>query len=144
MMLYHWLYLSRTTRAWSQSDLEKLVDVSWTRNTQDGVMGLLLYGNGHFIQLLEGRRQRLSLTFERIARDERHGQVEVLLDGPTARRAFGEWAMGLLNVDHGAEIDRDRFQRVISAFSAGTGPVAENALAVELLKEFRAVRPGLT
>lgn len=40
------LYLSRTIKAWSQPELERLVDACQTRNTQDGLTGLLLYGNG--------------------------------------------------------------------------------------------------
>ena len=137
MALFHMLYLSRTRLDWSDEELTTLVTRSQQRNAQDGLTGLLLYGNGHFLQVLEGRRQPLLLTYDRITRDDRHTDIHLLLDGPIQPRTFDRWAMGLLNVDTAGEIDRDRFDRIIRAFQPGQGPVAENALAVLLLKEFR-------
>jgi hypothetical protein len=138
MTLFQLLYLSRTTLAWSPAELERLVTLSQQRNAADDLTGLLLYGRGHFVQLLEGRRQALLLTFDRISRDTRHADVQVLLDGRIEQRAFAGWSMGLINVDHAGEVDRSRFDRIIRAFQPGAGPVAGNALAVQLLKEFRA------
>lgn len=137
-MLSHMLYLSRTTVTWSMEELSELVARSQRRNEADGLSGLLLYGRGHFLQLLEGRRQPLVLTYDRIARDPRHAELELLLDGPITVRLFDGWAMGLLNVDQSGAVDRDRFDRIVASFRPRTGPVAESALAVTLLKEFRA------
>jgi hypothetical protein len=143
MPLFHMLYVSRSTRDWTPETLTALVSDAQRRNTQAGLTGLLLYGRGHFLQLLEGRRQPLLLTFDRIARDERHTDIELLLDGRIEQRTFDGWSMGLLDVDHAGGIDRDRFTAVIAAFRRGHGPVPENALAIALLKEFRvsATRP---
>ncbi|WP_239490039.1 BLUF domain-containing protein [Luteitalea sp. TBR-22] len=147
MALFHMLYLSRSTRDWTMAELAQLVAYSQRRNEQDGLTGLLLYGRGHFLQLLEGRRQPLLLTYDRIARDARHTDIELLLDGPIPARVFEGWAMGLLNVDQSGEVDRDRFDRLIAAFGPRQEPQAENALALSLLKEFRAhatARPAAT
>lgn len=137
MALFQLLYLSRTRLDWTEPELAALAAHAQERNTRDGLTGLLLYGNGHFLQLLEGRRQPLVLTYDRIARDARHADLRVLLDAPVARRTFPRWAMGLLNLEVAREVDRDRFTRIIQAFPAGPSPVADNALALRLLKEFR-------
>lgn len=137
MALFQLLYLSRTRLDWTEPELAALAARAQDRNTSDGLTGLLLYGNGHFLQLLEGRRQPLLLTYDRIARDARHTDLRVLLDAPIARRTFPRWAMGLLNLDVSGEVDRDRFTRIIRAFPAGQGPVGNSKLALQLLKEFR-------
>ncbi len=138
MALSQLLYVSQTRLDWSPDELAVLVARAQARNAQDGLTGLLLYGRGHFLQLLEGRRQPLLNTFNRIVLDIRHRDVDVLLDGPIVRRTFDGWAMGLLDVTRGGDLDRERFDRIIRAFTPGTGPVADNALAVRLLQEFRA------
>lgn len=138
MPLFHLLYLSRTRLDWSEQELAALVSHAQQRNARDGLTGLLLYGNGHFLQLLEGRRQPLLLTYNRIARDDRHTDVQLLLDGRVSRRTFDQWAMGLLNMHTAGDVDRDRFDRIIRAFTPGAAPVTDNALALLLLKEFRA------
>ncbi|MGV3516574.1 BLUF domain-containing protein [Luteitalea sp.] len=137
MPLYQMLYLSRTNQSWSTAELEALCVYARARNTQDGLTGLLLYGNGHFVQLLEGRRQPLLLTYNRICLDPRHGDIVLLVDGPISQRSFPEWAMGALNVDSSGDIDRQRFRDIVAAFAKSAGPVPEHAVALTLLKEFR-------
>lgn len=137
-MLSHLLYLSRSRLDWTPEDLEPLVASARRHNEQDGVTGLLLYGRGHFLQLLEARRQPLVLTFDRIARDSRHTDVRVLLDGPIPNRLFEGWAMGVLNVDTAGQIDRERFDRLVSAFGSTATPAPANARALELLWDFKA------
>lgn len=140
------LYLSQTTRPWTQDDLAALAERCQQRNAKDGLTGLLLYGNGHFLQLLEGRRQPLLLTYDRICRDPRHTHLTLLLDGPISQRTFPEWAMGVLNLDTAAEVDRQRFRAIVAAFANSPGPLPENAAALALLKEFRthaAARPAM-
>lgn len=137
MPLSQLLYLSRTRLDWTETDLEALTALAQDRNTRDGLTGLLLYGHGHFLQLLEGRRQPLLLTYDRITRDPRHTELRLLLDGPIAKRTFSRWAMGLLNLNSTGEVHLERFTRITQAFPAGAHPMAKNTLAVTLLKEFR-------
>jgi hypothetical protein len=138
MSLFQMLYLSETKKRWSDAELEALCAHARARNAQDGLTGLLLYGNGHFVQLLEGRRQPLILTYTRICRDDRHSDIVLLVDGPIQRRTFPEWAMGVLNVETAGEFDRQRFRDIVAAFEKASGPVPDHAIALALLREFRA------
>jgi hypothetical protein len=137
MSLFQMLYLSETTRRWSETDLAALGEQARVRNAQSGLTGLLLYGSGHFVQVLEGRRQPLLLTYDRIGHDDRHSDLVLLVDGPIRQRAFPGWAMGVLNVDSSGDIDRQRFRDIVAAFAKSTGPVPEHAMALTLLKTFR-------
>ena len=56
----------------------------------------MLFNKGAFAQVLEGSRRAIEDTFERIQRDERHGEVTVLQCGPTPERKFGNWSMAFV------------------------------------------------
>lgn len=137
MALFQLLYLSRTRLDWTEPELAALTADAQERNARLGLTGLLLYGNGHFLQLLEGRRQPLLLTYDRIARDARHTDLQTLLDAATTRRTFPRWAMGLLNLEVAGEVDRDRFTRIVQGLPARQPAVTDPMLALRLLKEFR-------
>jgi hypothetical protein len=53
----------------------------------------MLYGNGCFVQVLEGEQATVSALYERIKQDGRHRDVTTFADKTIAQRAFGEWAM---------------------------------------------------
>ena len=63
------------------------------RNKQDDVTGSLICRSDLYLQLLEGPRDRVSATFERIERDGRHLDVVVLCQGDVDSRLFGRWEM---------------------------------------------------
>jgi hypothetical protein len=87
------LYVSNTRRNCSETELNAILTVARAANTGRNITGMLLYLEGAFMQVLEGDDQAVSETFERIKRDPRHWDAQILLDrhGP---RAFGEWSMG--------------------------------------------------
>ena len=64
-----------------------------TRNAAQGVTGALLYNSGYFAQVLEGPKTAIEATFERIQRDQRHGDVTVLEFAESDTRDFAEWSM---------------------------------------------------
>ena len=59
----------------------------------DNVTGALLFTNAGFEQVLEGPREVVERTFERIVADRRHADVTVLSFTPTPRRSFPDWPM---------------------------------------------------
>ena len=87
------IYSSRAVREMSESDLEQILAVSRTRNTQAGVTGLLLYRDGIFLQCLEGDELVVRQTYARIQRDPRHNRLLHLIEERTDQRSFPDWAM---------------------------------------------------
>ncbi len=65
-------------------------------NEQQGITGILCYGNGQFLQCLEGEKQKVLALQKRISSDKRHKNVEVLLLQTINRRLFIDWRMRLL------------------------------------------------
>ena len=62
-----------------------------------GVTGILVYGDGVFLQAIEGGRQAISDLYGTIQRDARHRDVVLLDYEEITQRRFGGWSMGLVN-----------------------------------------------
>lgn len=62
-------------------------------NVRDGVTGALICRADLYLQLLEGDRDVVEATFDRIARDPRHRHAQRLAAGKVAARLFPGWAM---------------------------------------------------
>jgi hypothetical protein len=94
------VYLSRDRMR--LEDIDDLVTASARRNARHGITGVLLFGGGHFLQVLEGPPEAVEALVGRIAADPRHIDFEVLLRRPVSDRQFQHWGMVLAGLD-GAE-----------------------------------------
>ncbi|MGO1475428.1 BLUF domain-containing protein [Psychrobacter sp. AOP22-C1-22] len=65
-------------------------------NQQHGITGTLCYGNGHFLQCIEGEKAHVFALKQRIFTDNRHKNVEMLLLQAIEHRSFDDWRMHLL------------------------------------------------
>jgi hypothetical protein len=100
---YQWLkadvvisltYMSRAVGRLSEEDLEQILAVSRVNNERDGLTGMLLYADEHFIQTLEGDVATVDAAFARIGDDPRHREVEVTLRDEVSERSFDGWSLG--------------------------------------------------
>ena len=76
------------------AEIGAILAKSQSNNAQAGITGALIFNNGIFAQVLEGARLEVEATFERIQRDARHGDVQVLAFEPSPIRGFPSWSMG--------------------------------------------------
>ena len=97
--LFRIVYCSRNMIPAQQGDpaeqIGQILAASRTNNAREGITGALLYSDGCFAQILEGGLDAVQRAFERIQRDERHGDVVMLQAGHADGRLFGEWHMAL-------------------------------------------------
>lgn len=93
MALFRFTYTSTASTPFREADLLHLRLTSEDHNDRHGVTGLLLYGDLRFAQLVEGPENGLAHIVDRIVRDPRHDNIEVLYQGPVAKRQFGGWAL---------------------------------------------------
>jgi len=63
------------------------------------VTGLLCFGGGYFMQVLEGGHTAVNETFLRIIGDRRHQEVRLVDFSLVRTRTFGDWSMRLINLD---------------------------------------------
>ncbi len=94
MALLEIVYASRASVPFSRQDLETLLLKARARNALVEVTGILLHHEASFFQVLEGPEEGVVSTYERIAKDTRHGSVLLLSRREVVSREFGAWAMG--------------------------------------------------
>jgi hypothetical protein len=86
------IYCSRPF-GYQESTLAGILATARPRNARDGITGALICRHDLFCQLLEGPTAQVDTCFQRILRDDRHVEVEVLLREPAADRMFADWSM---------------------------------------------------
>ena len=65
-------------------------------NAEHGITGVLCYGNGQFLQCIEGKKSHILALQQRIFADKRHKNIKILLLQAINERHFIDWRMRLL------------------------------------------------
>lgn len=93
-------YKSRSTDSVVEpKTLASILFVAQQHNVANHLTGALAYGEGHFIQVLEGPQDVLVETMDRIRADVRHHGLEIVGPTPITHRIFPDWCMALLSVE---------------------------------------------
>ncbi|MEM6661698.1 MAG: BLUF domain-containing protein [Pseudomonadota bacterium] len=94
MLFQRLIYTSDAVSDFHEEDLSQILDVSRRNNAICGVTGLLVYAEGHFLQLLEGRKTDVDDRYARIVTDNRHQNCKIVHRQSAPSRCFPKWEMG--------------------------------------------------
>lgn len=91
------IYTSKINKK-NGTDVEKnLMDIltrSVSYNAIRGVTGVLYYGNGYFLQYIEGEKSDIEhLFYDLIVKDSRHYHCEILFSSEIDHISFRNWSM---------------------------------------------------
>lgn len=92
MLMQQLIYVSRPF-GFDASMLMNILAASRRCNLRDDITGALICRSDIFVQLLEGPTEKVQSTFERICRDDRHIEVNILVRAQIEDRLFDGWAM---------------------------------------------------
>lgn len=92
--LYKIMYISSASPNMSVEDLDKLLDKCRFKNAHFDITGYLLYHNGRFIQLLEGKKISVEYVYNTVKIDSRHNNLIELCAEAIDSRMFPQWEMG--------------------------------------------------
>jgi len=93
------VYASRSVAAHNATHLgldpgvARILAKSRKNNARLDVVGGLLFGEGYFLQCLEGDLRIVQNLYSKIETDTRHRDVTVLLQSSISTRTFGAWSM---------------------------------------------------
>lgn len=131
-------YLSRATRDMSATDLLSLLMRSRENNQASGITGMLLYGNGTFLQVVEGEESVIDGLVERLGRDPRHADVRILSRRSVPARQYSDWSMGFEQVSD-RSLEGIEGLRGLGVADFSFEELARNEAAVErIVDHFRA------
>ncbi|MEN2425725.1 BLUF domain-containing protein [Chromobacterium vaccinii] len=137
MALQHLIYVSTARRELSNAELETLLESCVRHNLQNDISGVLLYGPGNFIQVLEGEAEAVAETYQRILDDPRHHNlIEILLED-IERRSFANWRMGFTRLDDAAIRKQPGFVDVYGPDFLPQRLAERPTLAMNILLSFR-------
>lgn len=83
----------------SDADLVKILSDSRDNNKIKNITGMLIYGDGTFIQVLEGEEQDVEEVYNKLSADNRHKNLIVLAEGEINKRNFPDWTMGFIAIN---------------------------------------------
>jgi len=98
-MLVRLVYASRAKATLTPAQFEDILAVSRRNNPANGITGVLCTNTFIFLQMLEGGRKEVSETYNRIAKDPRHQDVQLLHFEEIMARRFADWSMGKVSFD---------------------------------------------
>ena len=120
-------------------DPDAIATAATRRNATSGITGSLLFVDDSFIQILEGPSDGVEETFERICRDFRHTDVQLVDLVNVPERRFPEWGMACLDATRETRIP---LQEAALDLKFLVGVNARQAVAqMRQLLEMRGVEP---
>ena len=99
MAIHRVIYRSTATRLLGTQELARMVEQARIHNFSQGITGILLYAEGHFLQVLEGEPPAVAMLYDQICQDPRHLSIETLYDAPVAQRLSPDWSLGFGTVE---------------------------------------------
>ena len=95
------VYISRITSTGlsSPSTLNDISETAVERNQIDNVTGILCYGNGYFLQCVEGSEQALTNLKNRLLVDDRHKELKILDFSEITKRRFASWSLRSITLE---------------------------------------------
>lgn len=97
--MYRIIYLSSGIKIFSDEEINEILKTSRTNNLENNITGLLLYSDGNFIQILEGKKEDIEKTYGKISMDARHKNIILVSKGKIKERSFSDWEMGYSIID---------------------------------------------
>jgi hypothetical protein len=91
--MHHIIYSSQAKSGMTLTTLVVLLMQARALNELHHVTGALVYGDGQFMQLMEGEESVVKALYERVAQDPRHHDVRKLADKSIETRSFAQWSM---------------------------------------------------
>ncbi|WP_394228451.1 BLUF domain-containing protein [Pseudoalteromonas spongiae] len=133
MSLHQLIYQSRETRALSNQDFADILEVARTFNESQGITGCLFYNGGWLLQVLEGEQSTIDSLYQKIARDERHKDCNLMYFEPVEKRVFSKWTMGMINLETEKNSKYSELKSAMDEFKTGKVAVP---LAIKLFRIF--------
>ena len=95
-MLVRLLFVSRAAEP-AAATIASICQHSQPRNAERGITGVLVCGDGVFMQAIEGGRAAVNNLYGEILRDARHRDVVLLRYEEITERRFAGWTMGVVD-----------------------------------------------
>jgi hypothetical protein len=98
-MHYAISYVSSVNPNLTEDDIHELLKYTRNRNNDIGITGILLFSDGNFFQVLEGKKSLIKSLLLRIIEDERHNNVMIIFEKEVYQTKFDEYQSDFISLD---------------------------------------------
>jgi hypothetical protein len=134
--MHHIIYMSRGVRPMSEQELLTLLEQARNENERQGITGALVYGDGQFMQIIEGEESLLAALYAKLLQDFRHMNVVKLADKQIGQRSFQQWSMGFQVVSADTFAELAGYVDPVQMNMDVPGLSAADALLLQMMKTF--------
>ena len=78
-------YVSQVSENISEEEIDKILEKSEEYNKNNDVTGILLFSEGNFLQVIEGKKEIVDPLFDKIKADYRHQGLIIIFNRPIQR-----------------------------------------------------------
>jgi diguanylate cyclase (GGDEF)-like protein/PAS domain S-box-containing protein len=96
--IYATIYVSKAADTTKEDEIDIMLSRAREFNLSNAITGYLIYDNGYFLQLIEGRKEIIDSLMQKIYKDKRHNNVTTIMKGYFDDRLFWDWSMGYWNM----------------------------------------------
>lgn len=123
------VYVSTAVPKLSDTQLDRFVTEWQNANAERGITGMVVYGDGSIMQVIEGQPDAVGALFDKIRNDPRHRGVIKMIDILAEERDFGAWTMACKSAPTlkpiGAMMDLDKHRAELYERFKSLGTVGE-------------------
>ena len=87
------VYTSSASPGFKRGQIQEMLEKARLFNNSNGITGCLLYYKGDFLQYLEGNQVKVLGLFDKIQKDTRHSDIQLISHGHINAREFKKWDM---------------------------------------------------
>ena len=87
------VYRSKAIPGFGRVQIQEMLEKARPYNSEQGISGCLLFHEGEFLQYLEGNQIRVLELFDKIKKDPRHTDIDLISHGERPDRWFKGWEM---------------------------------------------------
>ena len=92
-MVHYLCYISSEKIALEENDLLEMLFEYRKKYEEHSITGILLYFEGHFVELIEGDKEIIRSAFRKTNADKRHKAVFKITESEAEERKFSSWSM---------------------------------------------------
>lgn len=139
--VFHLVYLSHAKDNITYSDIQEILSSSKKNNTVNEISGVLLFRDGYFLQLLEGKEEAVLETLSRIIKDRRQHHLQTIIEVNSNQRIFQNWTMNFLDGDTVSGVIQKRVIDIMNLAFSSKHKEKENILP--MIRCFKSCLPDL-
>ena len=130
--MFRIIYLSSATKLLSNDELNHLLKKSKLKNKIYNITGLLLYIDGDFLQVIEGKKNDVLNLFELIKNDNRNRSIICVFSEKVEKRQFPDWLMGFSQLTYHDLQKMESFENITKTTLSNI----DDKVAISFIKTF--------